>query len=369
MTDVQTGNFAARKRAGEVIVNPLDYLSTSIKEIPSSAFISYGNPSFGTWTVDGCVTTFIKNTWFQSTWVHAPDPSVDTSKLIDIAQHRALASVDSSTYGFAEDTLEIRETLAFIRSPLNGLIKLFTPYKGKRNRLLRLKFKDAKAKAKALADLWATYSFAARPLFQSINDLIEAHSDTSVPALRRVARSKQSGHDETEVSGLRGAFGWNVQQHSRKSVDVTVHAGVIFESHGKYGWREKYGLRNRDLIVGVYEVIPLSFMLDRLYNVKGMINGLLTLAAPNVKILGGFTTVRTKTENMIWASSVTSNYPSQPKFVPSNTAPIVTKSFSMIREPWTPSIGNVVPRVTPGRLTDSLSSTLDLVSILIKRIL
>lgn len=151
-----------------------------------------------------------------------------------------------------------------------------------------------------------------------------------------------------------------------RSVTCSVHAYIRYRvNNPQYDWRWRYGLRNKDIPASFWAVMPLSFMVDRVFDVSSMIQAVTNLSDPSVQILGaGHTIKRTETYIRQHTSS-TANTSTYPRLTYSGKGPrVVDTVFTMTRSSFTPQFGNVVPSFNPKGLIADFTKSVDLVALL-----
>jgi len=374
MDDYVIPNFNARIKAGEVINNPLSYEVDSRVVDPSEVFflqVYNPDPVAGTFSL-----THGNNTAHQLLNVcnYTGYDSNSVSLSFDapsLAKTKALANVDSTPYEFFEDLMEIRETLRFLRSPLATISNLAQAFRRKHDRAVN--YKDAFKRAEALADLWNTYRFAFAPLVRSAMTAAEALADKNV---RRPGRRNAHGYafDKKETSELHepwtGGVGTQVVYQYRKisAKNRRVHASILYEvSNPIVDVNFKLGLRRKDIPKTLWELVPLSFMYDRIWDIKSLISAYMNLADPNVTILSGSVTDRVEA---IHTNSCVGMYSPYGTFTWTIGLPdtVTWNKFTMNRSLWQPGVNDIVPPLTGRRLVKDITSILDLIAIIFSRL-
>lgn len=376
MDDVVIDRFNERIAAGEVINNPCDYLCEEMRAETDKmtnyhAYYRYNPETWYETAISGNFTTYALSVAGLYLYDKNPcnNPTFDT---IQEAKQRCLANVDSTPYEFFEDLMELSETLQFLRNPLQALRSVANAYRKKRKKIDRMK--DAKRKAKALANLWNQYRFAFAPLLRSVMSAAEAfleYNDIKRPKRRSAHGYSSSPEEYDAVIGQRVVTGnWNYYYNKVGTINVETHAAIHYEvSNPAVNWNFVLGLRLKDVPVVSWEVIPLSFMVDRLYNIKNMIQGIVNIADPTVTILAGSDTTRTTAEHYVKCSEVKYRYSSYRVSPFTVTDRIDFTSFHLKRNEWTPSIGDTVPSLNWRGLVDDVTKTTDLIALILSRLL
>lgn len=380
MTDIVTPKFHQRVRDGEVINNPCNRVVKSYEIFTGDASLLYypsSSPS-NWWRLEsGCITArLLANPSYQPYLFYkndAPAPTFDTEGQ---AKSFALARVDSTPYEFAEDVGELRETLQFLKNPLDSIASLAKVYKQRYRAIKRNpKFKENPAReAKALADLWNTYSFAFAPLVRSIMSACEAwnHRDR----LKRPARRSSHGYSQnTERSSdvwTRAPEGAGIATYNKNcSRTVETHATIYYEvSNPLVNWQFALGLRLKDIPKTMWNLMPLSFMVDRMFNLSNAIAGIsnLTLSSYTVSILAASVTQRYTSKHTMTLSDLdwsTGAY----TYIYSGSDYVQWTEFEYDRKIWVPKMTDAFPPVTGKGLVDSITKTADLIALILSRLL
>jgi hypothetical protein len=360
MTDVVTDRYRSRVRNGEIINNALTY-SSSVKASGTGSWIQNHNTSSSSYSLqgDGSVTYHaLLDVGFVPTSLSV---TLDDDKLVAVAKHHAIANIDSTPFDFFEDVLELSETIRFLRNPFTSINRILRVFNYRRSRLLKRNFRTEVLRVKALADLWAQYRFAVAPLLRSAMEAMEAYETKVFRPKRRTARghASKSGSDFVVRSfGIGGGqtLGFDITAEA----ETSVHAVIIYEHDNPLAsWQFKLGLRAKDLPATMWEILPLSFMVDRVVGIKNTIQGLTNLSDPSVKILAGNVSVR-KTSSLSRKLSENS-IPGWSVQLSGDT--YVESDFTLNRSPWQPSLSDVVPRVQLEGLVRDVETTLDLIAI------
>jgi hypothetical protein len=360
--DVVTPGFYRRINNGDVINNPCNInISENISGGGSYNAVGTGpNDGKSYATFGGSITSYhMSNHSMQHITVITDD---DIASRIALTKLRALAAVDSTPFAFGEDMLEIRETLRFLRDPLYTLRNIAE----RMRKFYRSRTRKGINSQKAFADMWLEYRFAVSPLVQSAMSIIEAYNDTtSKRPKRRTARGFSTHTDETSDSAI-GYYTPSIyDEFSRKGkVTVDIHSGILYEvSNPVNDMNFRLGLRLKDIPETLWNIVPLSFMVDRLVDISSSISGFVNLVDPSVTILAGWTRVKTESEKEIQFNAQTN-----PNWSVQVSGDVVKeKSFSYDRSPWNPSVADLVPSFTPDNLVSDVTKTLDLLQLMRNR--
>jgi hypothetical protein len=374
MDDVVVDRYHERIARGEIINNPCSYSRTSVQE--TDGFMTKKYPASGaTWDYDhvGPITGFYES-YSPGFSLIRPVPSDLESR----CKQLALRYIDSTPYAFGEDMLELRETIRFLKNPLGSLLKLSKSFKRRKQMLWRRDRKgnwrrrNAKAttwkqtlntadyRLRAMTNIWLEYRFAAAPLMRSCLDAIGAYSSGSeyVRPLRQSARGKQTEtvgtiDHESSLNGL----GW--RQSYKIEQDCAAH--ILYEiSNPANDWRFTLGLRFKDFPTTLWQIVPLSFMVDRVLDVSSFAAGAINLADPNIKILSACYRSKVTT-----TKEVTCTDDENPSWTITGSGGKRTyETFVYERVPWIPNFLDTIPRAKPAGLVDEASKIIDLCALI-----
>lgn len=368
MEDVVIQNYQALIQAGRIINNPCWYSHTSKESGGGGVTFTHkaAYPSTSDFTRTGQVTAnyAFNEGYFSWGLVDKPSLMLDDD-LVARSRLVALANLDATPYAFGEDTLELKETFRFLRNPLSGVLNATNTFfvrsrgLGKKERI--------HAHASAYTDLWLEFQFAASPLFRSICDAVDAYvKGQGVYPARLTARGfakddddKSGTHTHLRSGPKTDVFDWSWAK------SVEYHSSILYEvTNPIRDWRFTLGLRMKDLPTTMWQVVPLSFMVDRLVDVSSFSKGAINIGDPRVKILSGMTRLKSAEEKNLRYTSAT-----RPDRTFSGSGDlIVEKSFLYDRKPWKPTFLDTVPKPHWQGLVDEATKVADLCAILYGRL-
>lgn len=352
MTDTLTPNFRKKVKAGETIINPMSLSRVTRDSIGEGAVDLRG------WNASGVTTTqyhgsgaVTGHTSQGLVYKKAPETQ---SELVRQAQLMAYSGIDSTPLSTGEDVLELRETLQFLKSPIKGIIK-----EARKRNITR--FVDVPAAT------WLTYRMAFAPTVRSIHDILkEIKEPSKKPAELRVSHGRSNSSkivfDNPKIANTLGGFHHFSTQHS---LDIDVHTFVRYRlKTATHDWRWRYGLRNKDLPAAYWAVMPLSFMVDRVFDVSSLISSLTNLADPNVQILGSGIRIKRLEASMVQHSHSTINSTIHPRLTYGvHGESIIDTAFTMTRDKLAPQFKHFVPVVTPKGLVADFAKSVDLAAL------
>lgn len=358
-TDTVTPNFRERIAKGEVINNACRMEFVRIKQ--SDGYLRGDNKADdGYFTLTGPIDAYLA----PSGPGYVVDQIGDCVGITSAseAKLKALSNIDRSPYEFSEDVFEVRETVRFLRNPLAAIHKLAVS-------VTRPTTKSARLTAplrvsKDLADVWTESRFAFTPLVRSCVDAMHAvtlNRAKTLP-LRRSCHGFQTVNDE-----LTGSYtGDGKTFECRKTSYSQMKASILYQSTNPLtDWRSTYGLSFKDIPKTIWAIMPLSFMVDRMVDISSAIGGLVNFLDPRIEILAASTTLRDKRSNeLVWT----------------HRAETSTHTFSgrgggyvhevdiYDRNPWQPSIRDLVPDIDVSGLVADATSIVDLIALILQRI-
>lgn len=377
MEDYVTHNYHQRKARGEVLFNSMSWEFTKTSSEGFGTYVSTSKFSpYPVYTINGDVTAYEAGRVSPSLSSQLPHYS-KIDELVDEAKLSALAAVDEAPFGFGEDLGEVRETLRHLRNPLGGLRTLSEKFKRSRSRKIKRKLKSsvstrkgrwkdqayqARILADATASTWLEYRFAVAPLVRSAVDLTHALTTIRPQPLRSVARGfarHESSESEDKKYTLSTSSHYALFPRVRTESDV-VKAGILYEvSNPLSDVNYTLGLRPSDIPYTMWQLVPYSFMVDRVLDISSAIRGLTNLANPNVRLLTGWVTHKRERKCSYNCTAV--EHPSYDTTVKGEK--LTHHTFDFSRNGWTPSVADTVPRFNPGGLVDDATKIADLAAL------
>jgi len=367
IADVVVPRFHSRIKSGEIINNPAT-ITNDNESMPAGTFTYkrvYDDPETEDWE-----TNFTGPIYPYLTRDHKPVFDLSFSTGLDLtamAKQKALSNIDSTPYSFAEDLAEIRTTARHLFSRGRDLKNLNTSFsKAVKNLKRRTRKESAAVVARETSQLYLEYRFAVSPLIRSIADLIEASNEKLGSREKRetargfeVHRSNISSTVPFHNPSL-GFMAKAVVNH-----EEIVSAGILYSvTNPLKGFRFKYGLRNKDIPVTMWAIVPYSFMVDRVFNISQALRAITNLWDPDVHIHTAWCRSSVTTSYQYSCDGV---YPEQlltslrTRTVSGSAHKV--ESFKYTRKPWTPSITDAIPTPTWVKLVDSFTKIADITAL------
>lgn len=291
ITDIVTPNFAQRIKQGDIINNPVTVESYTLDTGGGSYYAVRKNDSRVTNTRTGAVCYYefstIAGLDLEDYYVFS-----DSTSQVDHAMQQAVANIDRTPYAFGEDLAEIAETIRFLKDPIRSLYNL-TRRLSKNANAQKRKWKKRADIAEALNDLYLTDRFVLTPLVKSIYEAIDAARtlrDEPAPT-RRTSRGFASDSkelsDEFSVPIVAGVTDFYERFTQMK---CSIRAYILYDLVSPRDLAFHLGLRAKDIPITLWQIVPLSFMVDRVYDISGAIRGITNISDPRLNILAtGYT--------------------------------------------------------------------------------
>lgn len=352
MVDEVTPNFRKRMNSGELIINPM--VKTYVKRLAS------GGSSFSctvpdhTWTItSGGNTTagFIERPGMGGPSYPPPKPTV----LSDEAMVReALAKIDPTQFAFMEDVLSLKQVVQTFTTFVQTASKIFQ------------KMID-RAAITSISDAWLTYRFELFPLYNSLVDAINGYlkkaNQRNEAKIRLRATAISIADDSLSGSFLNanGTVRYTVADSRTTSKRCVVYYRL---QSPRAGFAQTYGLRFKDLPGGLWNVVTLSFMIDRIYDISSFIKSLMNSLDCNIVLEGACITEKT---SVLQQYTCTDHYESASVHYIVGCPGVQIITLTTSRRRVNPSgIGYRVDLLPfdPNGLTSSLSRALDLLALI-----
>lgn len=293
MTDVVTPGYAEMSAKGLIINTPMHRGFEDIVLQPCSGlYVSrvhqYKSPPAGTIPIgdSSVLTNWITDPANKSK--SYPDLSIpDTSALYANAVNQAFANSHQRDVMGIVDLGELDKTVDLLRtqlgrfgSAIDAVRMLKYPMRKHKGKLVHMKnvVKKPTSPLGKVADasgLWLEWNYGIVPTMLSIEGLMKVFSEQVLPA-RQTFRGSDSARgtlQENRVVDLLGSYTGNVigQRTYSTLLDYNIYcrAGVLTTYQPTT--RERLGLTYRDIPSAVYELMPLSFVLDWVYDLGSYI--------------------------------------------------------------------------------------------------
>lgn len=352
MHDVVVQDFHKRIANGEIINNPMVKTMTSATTGGGSyhaTHIATGNYS----VIDGDSVTAWK---VLQNNPQPSEPYVPHEASVNLAKLNALTRLDVTPYEFAEDVGEFGETMRFLRKPFQEFNELGRKF----SHITSLNVTKMTA-AEAIAKAWLEMRYAVRPLLYSSWNALEAYFDQTTRPVRRTARGFSRVKDSNNENITQNHSATNIDYYSYGwELEDNCRAYILYEVDNPIdSVLEKLGLRFKDVPVTMWNLMSLSWAIDRFIDISSVIRAVVNLSDPSLRILAAGVTRKAKSrEYWQWLSQTSQGYT-----VSGSGDLWIRESENKSRTLWIPSFVDVYPNVRVD-FTDA-AFNLDLLSLAI----
>jgi hypothetical protein len=234
------------------------------------------------------------------------------------------------------------------------------------------KFGRGKRNARYAATAWASYAFFIGPLVRTAEDVVEEYAARlDVQDLWQTARgiSKKRTPPAFKTTTASGS-GWTWIWEQVRYSEIEIHAGIVYSSPDRtISVPGRLGLVKRDWPVVAWELMPLSFMIDRVFNVKRFLKTSAALSSPNVSISrDSFTVTRQLDVKMARIKNIWSPTIPQSNYSPTTSPWYRQEEFTLLRHRWWPDLSDVTVTARGSGLANSLTKMADVASLVIARL-
>lgn len=304
MTDWVEPNYQKRKAQGEIMNHPKHHVKTVYTGSTSSTYSIVWTPT--------CTGTGLKR---QDGTGHqrnlslgfAPPPwslqyqQEERDRLMITVGNATRAGIVSPDVQGLVFAAEFTKTLAMIKHPLRSLRKLIEGLaKTQRFNRYKLRRKADRQAGATLFDFvsenWLIYRFGIMPTIYDIEGFTNFLRNPVKMSPRLTSRSKQTISSGTVTSSTpytETYFGGNVTRTS--SVEITVKGGCLYEHEGSVV--NRLGLELQAIPEAIWELVPFSFIVDRIVNIGDFIAA--SVPKTGVKVLAEWTSFETVTSDAL----------------------------------------------------------------------
>jgi hypothetical protein len=295
MLDTVVPNFRARIARGEIINNPMASVVWSSLVNPlhfagAGHFPQYQDNNWYNMSTEIQIPS--ANNAVVLTWDNLAIVLAEYQSERDIALTQAWANVDLSEAQALASLGELPETIHWCTSLVKRMISLLRAFKNKQLTGLAAKsMQSGKSVYRESSELWLEYRYAIRPLVYDMHQLTQAWNASIVPKLPRFTARGFHQHDlSTETETYRLDSAWTAFFNTEFIVSRVIRTRSKFRAGVL--WNVSSDARVTPLLWGldkpletVWELIPLSFVVDWFFNVGNTISswtanaGLNTLAS------------------------------------------------------------------------------------------
>lgn len=365
MSDTVTPQYHERVARGEVITNAMDYSYFNEQSIGSWTYRRRGGAGDLSYEVTGKGSLY---DWAIATHLGGDNGTISVpslvsreSNIVARAKQKALAAVDPTPVSIGQDIAEIGSTLNLLRNPLSFIGKQTNSY-SKKASLLRLHLPPGNRLDAQLRDLFLTYQYGVAPLWRSVMSVINEISQPKVRDRDKLLAAHGQAEDTANYGGVlaRGAY------NQSWSYDWTfeARATVLYRLNNPVeDWRSRFGLRTKDFPTILWEAQSLSFMIDRVFDVRSGIKGLMNLSDPSIQILNSKCSYSVR-RRIVDLRGLSFPKPAGWTVHNVNVDSKRKETFVYSRSLWNPTAADVIPRENFRGLIDSATKTAELLGII-----
>lgn len=198
---------------------------------------------------------------------------------------QSLISAQTSWRG-SNFVAELRETVAFLRRPLESVHRNTWQLIRKTTSMKRLFRRDPKEYGRLLGNAWLSWSFGVKPAISDIAELCAAINEM---------RNNLSSRDTLPIEGVGtyaednpywlnrpGGVGFEFcenDEYRSKEHMIRYYGAVRATPPGFQAIMENFGFTPEDILPAVWEMIPWSFLLDYFVNINEQIEALRWMSA------------------------------------------------------------------------------------------
>lgn len=379
-TTIQKGSGTVRRFSG---TNEGKFIPGIYRVNPMQASRTtyvYGTAMAQAQTKDGrdiyqCSGSFGAQTGFRVTSIKY---NTYDNSLMDSAVQKAHASLISADLDLGEFLAELPETISMVKGGVvllqraikNASRSGFTWEKANRARLALISGKTIKSLPKRVANSWLTWRYGIRPLIWDVQGLIKEANDFALQSNFSGLRRKRGrvSHSESYAFQYRlNAYYSSLQYIAKEFVEKTVNGeAAVYYSYGAgFGpvnyILQKYGLHPNQFPYLLWQLVPLSFMVDWFVDVGTWVKAI--TPKWNMHIHGCSASQKTRFMSSRIATSANSDYRLE-----YSSSTLLDKCIIESIDRRERTLSGAVPRLKP-KIILSIQQQADLLSVLLQRAL
>lgn len=253
-------------RPGQVKLTRFDATRRMASSEPESYYFKSSGTKPMIVKLDGCYASTYGSVLSDVTLSSVP--SVWDESLAGEALVKAMAKMKAPSQDVGVMLAEFRETLEFLRNPLKGVVDYVRTWwrdatRGRRHR--------PTSAVDALSDSWMSYRYGLRPLLYDVSSIMQGLRVRQTDL--QIERAAAKGALVTSVTDAWSAYTLNLKFKNRTTTKswVEAHASQLYResaSVDNYTFLlESLGLDAFALPSLIWEMVPLSFVVDWFFNV------------------------------------------------------------------------------------------------------
>lgn len=292
MIDVVTPGYLQKVAKGAIINNPMSMRTgeSEFKQTANGKFYEWANMSTNPNIPNGTnmYYTHSRHNWFPSISAFPSISFGDLDHLSQDAINAAFANAHQRDVMGLVDLAEMEKTFDMVHTNLGRLVALTSRggLRGMTHKLSKAVYnkRDLRSNAKVMyyrpktalghaadaSGLWLEWNYGVKPTMMSIQGLIRAlsadvHRSVSVRKTYRGSDSFRDSDKKSKTVTLTGSYGTSVEYYDvERSINAYARAGLL--SDYSPSLRARLGMETRDLVPMAYELIPMSFVFDWMFD-------------------------------------------------------------------------------------------------------
>jgi len=312
-----------------------------------------------------------------------PYASVNVVQDMALAKIRALSNMDKSRTQLGEDMAEVHSTWATIKSPVRDLLKKARRLDNLLARHLRKYGTRTKPTGqrvtlegvKLLADTWLSVKYGLAQLVWTglaIDDVVTLRANIlrAKPVVRLTSRGKVDAEGKIDTVVISSFYSDRVSFHVRHTIVTETRAGILYsmkypERRDSLGWQ--LGFTPKDMLPTAYNVLRLSWLLDRFVNIGDAIRATENYLDPELTILSAWTSVYWNEVRSFQATAYTCA-PGSTWSVTVDGDVYESTQESVNRNPWAPDLYDCLPSEQVTRALTDMRNIADMAALTVQKL-
>lgn len=295
--DVVTPNYYKRKRRGELILNDFS-ISTETAGHTSSGLMEFTHPNWGRVRIIGDIGGYVENQVGNS---ELALPGLDQIALI-----KATAKMKETPVLGGEILATLGQTISMLKRPFGSSLELIAKIERRKKFWLGKKAYNA---AQAGAKAWLETRYGWKPLIGDAQSIMRTATKSRL-SLSEVRVARASAKDERTLIETVDTYicsnSYRVRGTKTRTIKVRASAGIFYRllpiDQGEAVLRQ-LGLHGQNVPSTVWELIPLSFVVDWFVNAGLWITAITPRS--DIQTLGNWVTKVTDTTYDLSGGSMT----------------------------------------------------------------
>lgn len=294
-TDVVTKRYASRRAAGEIFMNPF-YVDKTTRATSYSSLTFGPHPAWGRRVIDGTLACY---------WSVPPNRPSWFNERVNDAKARTLLQAHSRVA--EEDFMglvtvaEAAKTARMIASPFGRARDLVNRIASRKLSLLA----KGLSLGAAATSAWLEYRLGWKPVLYDIEGIFKAYVSNELweeKTVRKVARASDKNISWVSPGVVTNTVQpgvSNVRMRASFSHSSKVSSGVLYDLRDdvfESATARRMGFRLSDVPSTIWEIVPLSWVIDRFVDIGVWLDAI--QPKPGVNVLGSWTTTVERQTNI-----------------------------------------------------------------------